>query len=132
MPKVIWTSKEKEFLLENWEKMTPAQIAKYLRKTENAVICYALRKRLSHTPKVKKNLLKEVLCMRFIRPELFNPDRRFLREVGMSQIRFWRVYRGEESLTQKEYMKLVLVLGITLEQAFEARQLKLFDDDKTE
>lgn len=101
MPKVIWTSKEKEFLLENWEKMTPAQIAKYLRKTENAVICYAHRKRLSHTPKVKKNLLKEVLCMRFIRPELFNPDRRFLREVGMSQIRFWK-YIGAKSRLRKK------------------------------
>ena len=91
---------------------------------------YIHRKRLTHQDTTKKNILKDMLSMRFIRSELFHPDRQFLNDVGMTQVRFWRVYRGEASLSPKEYIKIASVLDISLEKAFEARQLKLFDDNK--
>lgn len=132
MPKETWSPADIKFLNEKWELLTPKQIADHLGKTENAVNLYIHRKRLTHQDTAKKNLLKEMLSMRFIRPELFHPDRRFLNDVGMTQVRFWRVYRGETPLSPKEYIKIASVLEISLEKAFEARQLKLFDDNKEE
>ena len=132
MPKETWSSADITFLQEKWELLTPKQIADHLGKTENAVNLYIHRKRLTHQDTAKKNILREMLSMRFIRPELFHPDRQFLNDVNMTQIRFWRVYRGESSLSPKEYIKIASVLDISLEKAFEARQLKLFDDNKEE
>lgn len=133
MPKEIWSYTEKSFLLENWERLTPRQIAEHLGKTENAVNLYIHRKRLTHRESpVKKNILRQILGMRFIRPELFHPDRQFLLDVSMTQVRFWKVYRGEAPLSIAEYVKIVNVLGISLENAFEARQLNLFDDHQEE
>ena len=93
---------------------------------------YIHRKRLTHQDTAKKNLLKEMLSMSFIRHELFHTYRRFLKDVCMTHVRFWRVYRGETPLSTKEYIKIASVLEISLEKAFEARQLKLFDDNKEE
>lgn len=132
MPKETWSSADITFLQEKWELLTPKQIADHLGKTENAVNLYIHRKRLTHQDTAKKNILREMLSMRFIRPELFHPDRQFLNDVSMTQVRFWRVYRGESSLSPKEYIKIASVLDISLEKAFEARQLKLFDDNKEE
>lgn len=132
MPKDTWSSADITFLQEKWELLTPKQIADHLGKTENAVNLYIHRKRLTHQDTAKKNILREMLSMRFIRPELFHPDRQFLNDVSMTQVRFWRVYRGESSLSPKEYIKIASVLDISLEKAFEARQLKLFDDNKEE
>lgn len=133
MPKETWSTADIKFLQEKWELLTPKQIADHLGKTENAVNLYIHRKRLTHQDvTIKKNILREMLSMRFIRPELFHPDRQFLNDVGMTHVRFWRVYRGESPLTTKEYIKIASVLAISLEKAFEARQLKLFDDNKEE
>lgn len=95
MPKETWSTADIKFLQEKWELLTPKQIADHLGKTENAVNLYIHRKRLTHQDvTIKKNILREMLSMRFIRPELFHPDRQFLNDVGMTQVRFWRVYRG--------------------------------------
>ena len=77
MPKETWSPADIKILNEKWELLTPKQIADHLGKTENAVNLYIHRKRLTHQDTAKKNLLKEMLSMRFIRPELFHPDWKF-------------------------------------------------------
>ena len=50
--------------------------------------------------------------------------------VNINQVRFWKLYRGEESPTDQEYLRLATTLGVSLQEAFEARQLYLFNDNK--
>ena len=63
-------------------------------------------------------------------PEYFNVTTTFLHAVNINQVRFWKLYRGEESPTDQEYLRLATTLGVSLQEAFEARQLYLFNDNK--
>lgn len=131
MKKRKWTADEKKILYDNIGKRSAEEIAEMVGRTPNAVKIYALRKRLSWRPGVRKNLIIEVLRLKFGKPEYFAPTREFYEAVGMTQMRFWALYRGECAPTEKEYNSLKKELGVSSEEIFENRQLKLFDNDPT-
>lgn len=67
--------------------------------------------------------------MKFKHPENFMPNRPFYKAVGINQMRFWDLYYGRKPITQEEYLSLCDYFGITLQEAFEARQLNIFNNE---
>lgn len=106
--------------------MTLDQMAQQLGRTENAVRLYIHRERLQYRPALKNNLVVEMLKYKFTDPRYFRPNRAFYKATGISQIRFWKLYRGEEPISEKEYNALLNHFRIDKHDMFERRQLKLF------
>ena len=104
-------------------------VRKQLGKTELAVKLYIHRKNIVYRPSVKRNLVLELFRIKLVNPEYFAVTKEFLRAVNINQVRFWKLYRGEESPTDAEYLRLATTLKVSLQEAFEARQLSLFNDN---
>lgn len=122
-----WNDAEREFLLENLDKMTIKELAKTLHRTELAIKLYIHFQRIKKSD-CKRNLLLEILTQKFVHPENFRTTRSFFKTVGISQVRFWKLYRGDTPVSEKEYIALIRYFNVDLLDAFEARQLKLFDE----
>lgn len=60
------------------------------------------------------------------------PTRAFYREVGINQMRWWDLFHGRKNITQAEYVALSKYFGLTLEEAFEARQLSMFEEENND
>ena len=87
-----WTTAEENFVAENADKMTTAEIARKINRTEVAVQQYMHRKRINPYEKVVRNLVREILTKKFTNPEYFNPNRSFYDSVGITQKRWWDLY----------------------------------------
>ena len=74
-----------------------------------------------------RNLAQEIIAMKFIYPEYFSPTRNFFVATGIGQRRWWQLYRGEKRMTETEYKAITDHLKVSLLEAFEARQLILFE-----
>lgn len=121
-----WTNEERKFVTENAGKLSFEEMASHLGKTKNAVHLFIHRNRIPYKPAVKVNLITELLDIAFTKAEYFKPTKEFFIEIGMTQMRFWALYRGECSPTQEEYEGLKNHFGITSERVFNNRQLSLF------
>ena len=129
MKKQHWSESQEKLLRENLGKKTLNEIAKELGKSELAVKLYIHRKNIVYRPSVKRNLVLELFRIKLVNPEYFAVTKDFLRAVDINQVRFWKLYRGEESPTDAEYLRLATTLKVSLQEAFEARQLSLFNDN---
>ena len=114
-----WTPEEEQYVRENAGKKT---------FTELAVQLFLHRKKIVIGKTVKRNLVQEILRIKFRHPENFMPNRSFYKEVNINQMRFWDIYFGRKQVTQEEYIALSEYFGLTLQEAFEARQLNIFDE----
>lgn len=123
-----WKPDEIDFLKKNLNKLTFAQIAKALGKSELAVHLYVHRNRIPVREQQGRNLVVEILTIKFVNPEYFMPTKSFYRAVKIGQKRWWDLYYGKAKLTDDEYIRLARHFQISLEDAFNARQLKLFDN----
>ncbi|MBM6865864.1 XRE family transcriptional regulator [Bacteroides caecigallinarum] len=123
-----WKQNEIDFLTENIGKLTLAEMATTLGKTELAVKLYMHRHRMNIGPVVKRNLLQELLRMKFGNPKFFQPTREFYAEIGITQRRFWDLFHGRKQITDAEYLQFAKYFNVSLEEAFEARQLNLFQE----
>ena len=120
-----WTKEERSYLSESWGSVPVEDICDYLNRSEQAVYCQAVRMRLSFNKTTENNLLMVALVTRFVRPEWFSPDRDFFRASGINQKRWWKLYRGEVSVTEEELVRLFEMLGIDHSLFFEARQKRI-------
>ena len=129
-----WTPAQEQFVRDNADKLTFEQMAEQLGRTTRAVQLFILRKRIPcGDRKIKRNILYETLRKQVIRPELFVPDRQFYEEVGINQMRWSDLYFGRSQIKDMEYLSLIEFFGISLKEAFEARQLTIeFDFDENE
>lgn len=91
---------------------------------------YIHRERIFRVSQSPRNLAYEIVKIKFIHPEYFRPTRKFFREIGMTQRQWWAAFRGEKKLTEDQYKQISLHLGITLEEAFNARQLEFLFEKK--
>lgn len=123
-----WKQNEIDFLTENIGKLTLAELAAALGKTELAVKLYMHRHRMNIGPVVKRNLLQELLRMKFGNPKFFQPTREFYAEIGITQRRFWDLFHGRKQITDAEYLQFAKYFNVSLEEDFEARQLNLFQE----
>jgi len=125
-----WSKEDKKFVTENAGKLSFEEMGSHLGKTKNAVHLFVHRNRIPYKPAVKVNLITELLDIAFIKANYFKPTKDFFSEIGMTQMRFWALYRGECSPTQEEYENLKKHFGVTSERVFNNRQLSLFDSNK--
>lgn len=121
-----WTATEKRYVLEHYNILTTEQIADNLCKSVAAVRNYLVRNRLSIS-KVNRNILIELLRIKFTEPEYFRPTRKFYEATGINQKRWWDLYLGRKQITQEEYLAICKHLNVSLYDAFQSRQIKLFE-----
>lgn len=105
------------------------EMAEYVGRSPLAVKLFLHRKKIVAGQTVKRNLVQEMLRLKFRHPENFSPTREFYREVNINQMRFWDIYYGRKQITQQEYVALSKYFGLTLQEAFEARQLSMFNEE---
>lgn len=125
-----WSEEHQRYVLENINKLPFAEICEYVGRSENAVKLFLHRKKIPIGETVKRNLVKELLAIKFVKPEYFNPTRSFYKAVNITQMRWWDLYYGRKQITQTEYISIAKHLKVSLEDAFEARQLNLFTDNE--
>lgn len=125
-----WTREDNDFVRENFGKLSLEDMAKQLKRSSMSVRLYILRKRMTIGTRIKRNLLLEMLKIKFRYPEDFNPTRIFFKETGIGQRRYWDLYFGRKAITGKEYAAIAEYFGITIEEALESRQLELFEENQ--
>lgn len=123
-----WTLEEEQYVRDNAGKKTLAELAEYVGRSELAVQLFLHRKKIVIGQTVKRNLVQEMLRLKFRHPENFSPNRNFYREVNINQMRWWDIYYGRKQVAQNEYIALSEYFGLTLQEAFEARQLNIFEE----
>lgn len=123
-----WTTDDIEFVREHLGNTSLEDMALALNRSVMSVRLFILRQRWSVGPHVQRNLVQRMLQLRFRNIEDFQPSRKFYQETGMGQRRWWNVFHGRSQITTEEYLSLAKYFGVTLQEAFESRQLDLFDD----
>ena len=123
-----WTKDDAEYIQLNLGKESYEEMAAALKRSPMSIRLYILRKRLTVGQKVKRNLLIALLNVKFKHPEDFNPNRLFYEETGIGQRRYWDLYFGRKAITGQEYVAVATYFGITPDEAFESRQLDLFNE----
>ena len=83
-------------------------MARRLGKTEIAVQLFIHRRQIPLGAKVRRNLVTEMLRLKFIHP-------------------WYDIYFGRKAVTETEYLALARYFGVTLQEAFESCQLSLFE-----
>ena len=125
-----WTAEDAAYVRQNLGKVSLEDMAAHLERSSMSVRLYILRNRLTVGRTVKRNLLLAMLKIKFSHPEDFCPTRAFYKETGIGQRRYWDLYFGRKAITGKEYAAVAEYLGITIHEAFESRQLELFEEDE--
>lgn len=125
-----WTKQEENFVQQNLGQLSIKEMATRLERTEMSVRLYILRNRLTVRQLIKRNLLLEMLNIKFRHPEDFTPTRLFYKETNINQRRYWDLYFGRKPITGKEYVAVAEYLGVTVQEAFDSRQLDLFEENE--
>lgn len=126
-----WNLEEKKYLQDNIGKIDIKNIAANLGRTVRAVNLYIYRNKIeTGKPKVKNNILRKLLEVKFGDVRYFTPGKDFFKKISINQKRWQSLLRGECSLTCEEYNSLVTELKIDTEEQVAARQLSLnFESD---
>ena len=125
-----WTEEDATFVKNNLGKLSFEQMGRALNRSAMSVRLFVLRNRLTVGLQVKRNILMEMLKIKFRHPEDFTPTRAFYKETGINQRRWWNLYYGRKPITGKEYAAVADYLGVTIQEAFDSRQLNLFEENK--
>lgn len=125
---VSWTDEDMKYLSDNFGRIHLSEIAEHVERSELAVKCKALRMRLMMPSEVSDNLLITVLELKFVDISYFMPNRKFFEAVGLSQKRYWKIFRGQEKLKDEEYQRICVHLQLAPEDSFNLRQLTLFEE----
>lgn len=126
-----WSESEDDFLRKNINLMPFVDVCAQLGRTENAVNIHCHRLRIDRQKggllkeMVARNMVIEMLTQRIGCPDSFRYTSDFRTRTGIMQKRFWQLYRGEKNITETEYRALAREWKVTLEDAFEMRQLKM-------
>ena len=111
------------------EGIKPPEIADELGVSEYDLRQFLHRNRLFDSRNKGRNLAFEMISILMRgNPDYFKPNRTFFNTVKIGQKRWWQLYRGDKKMTEKEYKTLVSHLGITLEEALDARQLNWIEE----
>lgn len=111
------------------EQKEPFEIAAAIGVQEYDLRQFIHRNRLFDSQKNGRNLAYEIISI-LLRgnPDYFKPNRRFYNSVKIRQKRWWKLFRGDERMTEEEYKRLTNHIGITLDEALDARQLNWVED----
>lgn len=119
-----WTRQKKQIIKLLEDGKEPHEVALKLGVNEYDLRQFIHRNRLFDSHKNGKSLAYELIhiLMRG-NTDYFKPNREFFTAVKIRQKRWWALFRGEKVMKETEYNSLVKHLGITLHEAFQARQL---------
>ena len=123
-----WTVEDDAYVRQHLGKMSLEDMAAYLDRSPMSVRLYILRHRMTSGYVVKRNLLVDLLKIKFRHPENFNPTRDFYKETCIGQRRYWDLFFGRKKMTGKEYNALTKYFGVTIDEDLDARQLELFEE----
>lgn len=128
-----WTDADHQYLVDNWGRIPIESIAMHLHRSKISVRLRAMRKNLPMGGgKLKKNLLVELLRIRFRHLEDFTPSAAFYEETNISPRRYSDLFHGRKPITSEEYRNVAAYWNITAVEAMDSRQLELFNDDNDE
>ena len=127
-----WQPHEEMFVRDNAGKLTLQQLADKVGRSPLAVQLFMHRKHIVVGQTVKRNLVQEMLRIKFKHPENFLPTRTFYQAVGINQMRWWDIFYGRKNISQREYIVLCEYFGVTMQEAFEARQLCIFEEENND
>lgn len=128
MNRGTWKIHEKQYIEDHYKDQTADEMAEYLCKSVVAVKQYMLRNRIS-IQKVDHNIVYELIARKFVDPNYFRPTRAFYKATKITQERWGDIFLGRKQVTQEEYIAICDHLHVSLAEAFESRQLKLFIND---
>lgn len=130
MKKGNWTNFEERTLREELDNGTLLKdIAQMLSKSETAVYLYCYRNNIPLHPRLKNPMMRNLLQIKFGKPEFFQPNKAFYRLVGINQKRWSELACGYVQPTQDELMRVAKALNFSVEETFklmDSRQLDLF------
>jgi len=133
-----WKPEEEDYVLQNYKTKTPEEMADHLcsfpnniPKSATAVQLYMHRNRIAIST-VKRNLIIELLTLKFIDPKYFTPNKDFYKAVKITAPRWWDLYFGRSMATDEEYLAIAIHFKVSLQEAFESRQLTIFDTAKND
>lgn len=126
-----WTREDIDYLTENFGLKPIEEIAEYLGRTPMAVRLYIHQHRLVPTGQktVKRNILVELLKLRFRHLEDFQPSKWFYAECHLSAPRYADLFYGRKQIKPEEYRAIADYFNITAAEAIESRQLELFEPE---
>ena len=128
-----WTREDISYLTQHYGRKPIKEIAKELGRSELSVRLYALHHRMipEGTKTATRNLLVELLKIRFRHLEDFTPSKYFYAECHISQFRYADIFYGRKQIKPEEYKAIAAYFDITAAEAIESRQLELaFDDNE--
>lgn len=124
-----WTDEDSRYVEQHFGHESFEQMGRALGRTPRAVRLYCLRKKLTPGGRtVKRNMLVELLKLKFRNLEDFTPSRAFYNETGVNQKRYWDLFFGRKQIKGDEYVRIAGYLGVTMQEAVESRQLELFEE----
>lgn len=124
-----WTDEEQRYIAQNFGRLTFEEMGLHVGRTARAVRLYCLRRKMTAGGRtVKRNLLVELLRLKFRNLEDFTPSRAFYNTVQIGQRRYWNLFFGRCQITGDEYVRVANYLGVTIQEAMASRQLELFDE----
>ena len=107
-----WTPEEEKYIRDNAGKLTLSEMAAFVGRSELAVQLFMHRRKIVIRQVVKRNLVQEILSLKFKHPENFMPNRPFYKEVGINQMRFWDYTMGVNPSQMKNISRSVIISGL--------------------
>ena len=99
-----WKKEEKEFLLSNLTKMSVSEIAVALNRSEMSVNLFMYRHKIAKKSQVKKNIMRDLIAIKFIDADYFTPNRSFFIAANINHTRWGKLMPGYAQATQAEMM----------------------------
>ena len=126
-----WTREDVSYIERNFGTVSLEKMAEALGRSVMAVRLYIHQHRLVPNGQrtVKRNMLVELLKLRFRHLEDFHPSRWFYAECHLTAPRYADLFYGRKQITADEYRAVAEYFQITAAEAMESRQLDLFPDE---
>ena len=118
---ISWEKKKEELKSKILDGLSLEEIAEHFDTTSNSVQLAIHRYRLFNPEKLRASLAYRVIKLVFRRPEYFSPNKDFYKAIGISQRRWWYIFKGEVKITQEEFNRLGVHLKLTLEETLELK-----------
>ena len=125
-----WKKEEIDYLHSNLNKKTVSDIAIDLGRSEMSVNLFMYRHKIAKKTQIQKNIMRDLVKIKFVDANYFTPNRSFFQAVNISQKRWGQLMLGYAQATQKEMMSVASHLQLSSEEAIKLIgncQLDLFE-----
>ncbi len=107
-----WTPEEEEYIRKNAGKATLAEMAEHVSRSELAVQLFMHRRKIVVRQVVKRNLVQEILRMKFKHPENFMPNRPFYKPLALIRCVFGIYITGVNLSLKRNIFRSAITSGL--------------------